>query len=161
MSLLYNHCVSTSTGFNSRIDEDAYCGRIIAYKIQWSNLAWTDWIVPGMNDLDCKYNTAAMPCSVPYLANSLRKMWAYFYDHTHTIIICRWVVLTCTWRQNDRMNQSGCVVRSMMTVDRWQWQCAKCCVCVKIWWDLKIKCPPLVWRRSSSHACIFIILTAL
>jgi hypothetical protein len=92
MSLLDDHCVSTSTGFNARVDEKVYGGRIIAYRVQWPSGAWSDWFVPGMNDLDCQYNTAAFApymCPMPYLANSLRKMWAYFTDHNHTIIICR------------------------------------------------------------------------
>ncbi|KAH3695168.1 hypothetical protein DPMN_082624 [Dreissena polymorpha] len=71
------------------VDQIIEGGRIIAYKIQWFNLAWSDWYVSGMNDLDGKFNPNAVPCAVPVKANSLRKMWSYFYDHTHQFIICK------------------------------------------------------------------------
>jgi hypothetical protein len=78
------------SGMNSRMDEIVYKGRIAAYKIQWNSGTWSDWFVPGMNDLDSKINPAEKPeCSLPYLANSMRKAWAYFIGHTHKIIICR------------------------------------------------------------------------
>jgi hypothetical protein len=76
-------------GFGARIDEIVYGGRIAAYQLQWFSGAWSAWFVPGMNDLDCKFNTAPMTCSIPFVKNSLRKAWAYFYDHNHNIIICR------------------------------------------------------------------------
>ena len=71
------------------MDEIIYGGRIAADQLRWFNGAWSGWFVPGMNDLDCKFNPNAKRCSIPYVANSLRKAWAYFEDHTHKIIICR------------------------------------------------------------------------
>ncbi|KAL5479809.1 hypothetical protein EMCRGX_G023389 [Ephydatia muelleri] len=74
---------------NGAMDYQVLKGNIVAYKIQWSNGAWTDWFVPGYNDVDYKFNPAAMSCSVPYEANSMRRMWSYFYDHTHLYILCQ------------------------------------------------------------------------
>jgi hypothetical protein len=71
------------------MDEIVYGGRIIAYKIQWSSSSWSPWFVPGMNDRDLKFNLNVLSCSVPYLPNSLRFAWSYFYDHSFSIIICR------------------------------------------------------------------------
>jgi hypothetical protein len=74
------------------MDEKVYGGRIIAYQLMWFSGSWSNWFVPGMNDLDSKVNVRSnlRACeSYPYLANSLRKAWAYFYDHTHKIVICR------------------------------------------------------------------------
>lgn len=39
----------------------------------------------GVNDIDSKVNTAATCGGQAY---SLRRMWAYFFDHTHSYIIC-------------------------------------------------------------------------
>jgi hypothetical protein len=77
------------SGSNSRMDEIVYGGRIAAYQLQWFGGSWSNWFVPGMNDRDSKFNTAPRACSMPYLKNSLRLAWAYFYDHRHKIIICR------------------------------------------------------------------------
>ncbi|XP_052765539.1 uncharacterized protein LOC128206876 [Mya arenaria] len=63
-------------------------GRIIAYKIQWSG-GWSDWYVPGLNDIDVKFNPYSSPCDMTYTSNSMRHMWSYFSDHTHEFIICR------------------------------------------------------------------------
>jgi hypothetical protein len=42
-----------------------------------------------MNDFDPKFNTATdNSCPMPLPAYGLRRAWAYFYDHYHTIIIC-------------------------------------------------------------------------
>eukprot|EP00731_Ephydatia_muelleri_P025230 Em0017g313a len=74
---------------NGAMDYQVLKGKIVAYKIQWFNGAWSDWFVPGYNDIDYKFNPAAMSCSVPYEANSMRRMWSYFYDHTHLYILCQ------------------------------------------------------------------------
>lgn len=73
---------------NIRAPEEILNGRIIAYKIRWFNGHWSTWYVPGMNDIDLKFNLFPHACSIPYLPRSLRRMWAYFYDHTHGYIIC-------------------------------------------------------------------------
>eukprot|EP00731_Ephydatia_muelleri_P025220 Em0017g303a len=40
--------------------------QVLKGKIQWFNGAWTDWFVPGYNDVDYKFNMAALQsCSVP------------------------------------------------------------------------------------------------
>ncbi|KAL3868669.1 hypothetical protein ACJMK2_041447 [Sinanodonta woodiana] len=75
-------------GLNINVDQVILKGRIVAYKIQWFSGGWSGWYVPGINDIDGKYNTVAMTCPVPYNANAMRRMWSYFYDHTHAYIIC-------------------------------------------------------------------------
>jgi len=78
-----------NAGLYSHIDQVVKQGRIIAYKLQWST-GWSGWYVPGENDIDIKYNpTGNSACSVPLVANSMRRWWSYFYDHTHSYIICK------------------------------------------------------------------------
>jgi hypothetical protein len=59
-------------------------GRIAAYKIQWFNGQWSGWYVPGVNDMDTKFNIYPRKCSLSYRAKSMRRRWSYFYDHTRT-----------------------------------------------------------------------------
>ncbi|CAF3255208.1 unnamed protein product [Rotaria sp. Silwood2] len=66
-------------GIDLNLDWAIKCGKIVAYKIQWFNGGWSDWFVPGINDMDQKVNPK----------NGLRRWWGYFYDHTHTYIICK------------------------------------------------------------------------
>lgn len=73
---------------DAAMDYEILKGKVVAYQIQWSNGGWTDWYVPGFNDIDSKYNPGGRQCSVPYEDNSLRRMWSYFYDHTHKYILC-------------------------------------------------------------------------
>ena len=75
--------------FNRRVDEMILKGTIVAYKIQWFSGAWSDWFVPGQNDIDQKYNLSVRKCAVPIYRNSIRHRWANFYDHTHKYIICK------------------------------------------------------------------------
>ncbi|XP_041346991.1 uncharacterized protein LOC121366720 [Gigantopelta aegis] len=70
------------------VDQLVKGGRIIAYKIRWFSGSWSGWYVPGVNDIDGKFNPSSRSCSLPYLRNSMRRMWSYFYDHTHKYIIC-------------------------------------------------------------------------
>ena len=77
-----------AAGLNINIDQVILKGRIVAYKVQWFNGGWSGWYAPGINDIDSKYNPAGKTCSIPYIANTMRRMWSYFYDHTHTYIIC-------------------------------------------------------------------------
>eukprot|EP01040_Poterioochromonas_malhamensis_P012551 gene12551-13739_t len=67
-------------GLDSNIDTQLAGGKIAAYRILWSGGFWSTWFVPGVNDLDWKFNTDTM---FP------RRVWSYFYDHTHEYIICR------------------------------------------------------------------------
>ncbi len=53
---------------------------VSAYRIRWSNGAWSAWYVAGVNDLDHKYNPGA---------NTMRRMWSYFADHEHQALACR------------------------------------------------------------------------
>lgn len=71
------------------VDQDITDGRIIAYKIRWFNGRWSGWFVPGVNDLDIKYNSSGRSCSVPYKANTLRRRWSNFYDHRHKYVVCK------------------------------------------------------------------------
>ena len=75
--------------YNRRADEIILRGTIIAYKIKWFSGPWSGWYVPGHNDIDVKFNRRAKRCSIPIYVNSLRRMWSYFYDHTHKYIICK------------------------------------------------------------------------
>ena len=75
--------------FNRRVDETILGGAVVAYKIRWFSGAWSDWFVPGQNDIDQKFNPSTRKCAVPYLAKSIRRRWANFYDHTHKYIICK------------------------------------------------------------------------
>ena len=72
-------------GLDLTIDSSLLGGRVIAYRILWSNNVWSEWYVPGMNDLDWKFNPRTM---YP------RRVWSYFSDHTHEYIICRSKVST-------------------------------------------------------------------
>lgn len=53
---------------------------VTAYRIRWSNGAWSEWYVAGVNDIDHKFNPAN---------RSLRRMWSYFADHEHEALACR------------------------------------------------------------------------
>ena len=77
---------------NGAMDYQVLQGKIIAYKLQWFSGGWSDWYVPGYNDIDNKFNTRAAVvsnCSVPYEVNTMRRKWSYFYDHTHQYILCK------------------------------------------------------------------------
>ncbi|CAF1037001.1 unnamed protein product [Rotaria sp. Silwood1] len=77
------------SGIDLNLDWAIKCGDIIAYKLQWFSGGWSDWYVPGVNDMDTKVNDA----------NGLRRMWSYFYDHNHSYIICK---------TNDKNKLNGC-----------------------------------------------------
>ncbi|KAH3881395.1 hypothetical protein DPMN_005321 [Dreissena polymorpha] len=49
-------------------------GRIIAYRFEWVFGMWSAWFVPGLNDLDIRFNINAATCAVPVKAKSLRRM---------------------------------------------------------------------------------------
>ena len=70
-------------------DREILRGEIVAYKIKWSNARWSGWYVPGVNDADSKFNVRSKYCrNYPVHSKTLRRMWSYFYDHTHKYIIC-------------------------------------------------------------------------
>lgn len=55
------------------LDEQLLGCKIVAYKIQWFSGTWTNWYVPGINDLYQKTN----------LGESVRRVWSHFNDHRH------------------------------------------------------------------------------
>ncbi|XP_055340485.1 uncharacterized protein LOC129589670 [Paramacrobiotus metropolitanus] len=65
-------------GLNADVDVQILKGKIAAYKLQWFNGGWSDWYVPGKNDIDTKLNGCSM-----------RRQWSYFFDHVHSYIICQ------------------------------------------------------------------------
>ena len=67
-------------GLDTNVDQIVEGGEIAAYQLQWFNGSWSGWFVPGVNDIDIKYNTRD---------STMRRMWAYFYDHTHKYILCQ------------------------------------------------------------------------
>ncbi|MBS3109125.1 PKD domain-containing protein [Candidatus Woesearchaeota archaeon] len=50
---------------------------ILKYRIMWGG-GWSDWYTPGINDVDWKTNDDG----------TRRRVWAYFNDHTHEIMVC-------------------------------------------------------------------------
>jgi hypothetical protein len=73
----------------SMADQIIEKGHIAAYKIDWSGGEWTGWYISGVNDLDDYYNPEPKECSLSYRANTIRRKWAFIYDHTHMFIVCR------------------------------------------------------------------------
>jgi hypothetical protein len=67
-------------GLSLQIDQEILSGKVIAYQIRWFNGNWSTWFVPGVNDIDHKYNPST---------NTMRRMWSYFYDHEHRYILCK------------------------------------------------------------------------
>ncbi|KAK3608293.1 hypothetical protein CHS0354_030743 [Potamilus streckersoni] len=52
-----------AAGLNINVDQVILKGRIVAYKIQWFSGSWSGWYVPGINDIDSKYNPTDSLCS--------------------------------------------------------------------------------------------------
>lgn len=76
-------------GLYNNMDYLMLKGKIAAYKILWFSGAWSGWFVPGVNDLDGKFNINPVTCGgFPQKGNTMRRMWSYFYDHTHKYILC-------------------------------------------------------------------------
>ncbi|KAK3579777.1 hypothetical protein CHS0354_018213 [Potamilus streckersoni] len=72
-------------GLDLNVDQVILGRRIVAYKIEWFSGLWTDWYIPGLNDIDEKFNGFPLfpSCSVHFKKMGMRRMWAYFYDHNH------------------------------------------------------------------------------
>jgi hypothetical protein len=66
-------------GLSRNVDQEILGCTVVAFKINWFGGGDSGWIVPGVNDLDSKYNTSD---------GTVRRAWAYFYDHSHTRIQC-------------------------------------------------------------------------
>lgn len=69
-----------SKGLSLGVDQTILGGRIVAFKLQWFNGTWSEWYVPGVNDVGPKFNTSN---------GMMVRWWAYFYDHSYTYIICK------------------------------------------------------------------------
>ena len=61
------------------VERNARGWNVQAYRIRWSNGAWSGWYVAGVNDLDHKYNPGN---------RTMRRMWSYFADHEHQALAC-------------------------------------------------------------------------
>ena len=78
-----------NAGLSRNVDQYYLNGRIAAYKIQWEHGSWSEWYVPGVNDIDIKFNTQSSYCQdYEVRPNSMRRWWAYFNEYTHIIILC-------------------------------------------------------------------------
>jgi hypothetical protein len=76
-------------GLYTNVDQFYLKGRIAAYKIRWSGGSWSSWFVPGINDIDIKFNVYGRYCRhFKVNPKSMRRWWSYFYDHTHKFILC-------------------------------------------------------------------------
>ena len=73
-------------GLSLHVDSEILNGRIVAYKIRWFSGTWSGWYVPGVNDIDQKFNDSNWPGNMAK-HNTMRRMWSYFYDHEHTYIM--------------------------------------------------------------------------
>lgn len=76
-------------GLDVDLDQILVDGDIIAYQILWSNGTWSKWYVTGVNDIDWVFNEEAEFCTLSIFPNSLRRVWSYFFDHTHKYILCK------------------------------------------------------------------------
>ena len=75
-------------GLSLHVDQEILGGRIVAYKIRWFNGNWSGWFVPGVNDIDHKFNDSHFPGNTAR-HNTMRRKWSCFYDHEHLYIIYR------------------------------------------------------------------------
>jgi hypothetical protein len=51
---------------------------VVRYRIQWFNGTWSPDYYPGVNDVDWVTNAGGYQ----------RRVWSYFYDHTHQFTFC-------------------------------------------------------------------------
>ncbi|MFA4937086.1 MAG: CARDB domain-containing protein [Patescibacteria group bacterium] len=51
---------------------------ILRYRIQWFSGGWSDWYIPGVDDVDWKTDDITKP----------HRVWAYFGDHNHEFEKC-------------------------------------------------------------------------
>lgn len=78
-----------NAGLSRNVDQFYLNGRIAAYKIQWEHGSWSEWYVPGVNDIDIKFNVQTTYCKdYDVRPNSMRRWWAYFNEYTHIVILC-------------------------------------------------------------------------
>uniref|UniRef100_A0A7M5XBX1 Cnidarian restricted protein n=1 Tax=Clytia hemisphaerica TaxID=252671 RepID=A0A7M5XBX1_9CNID len=78
------------SGLSFNADQEVLGGRIAAYKILWPKGWGMTWYVPGVNDLDKRYNVYGNSlCSYEKKDNSMRRKWAYFTRYPHMYILCK------------------------------------------------------------------------
>jgi len=65
-------------GLSLNVDFQLAGGRIIYYRIQSFSGSFSPYYVPGINDIDTKKNSD----------QTMRRMWAYFYDHSYEYLVC-------------------------------------------------------------------------
>lgn len=82
--LVPTHDLRWVQGLSTEVDHAITGCNIVAHKLRWGGGSWSDWYVVGVNDIDPKYNYASYSPG----NGSLRRMWAYFYDHSHVYIQC-------------------------------------------------------------------------
>ena len=51
---------------------------VVRYRVQWFNGLWSPDYYPGVNDVDWVTNGGGYQ----------RRVWSYFYDHTHEFTFC-------------------------------------------------------------------------
>ena len=62
-------------GLYDNMDYVMLKGKIAAYKIQWFSGHWSGWYVPGVNDLDHKFDIVPIRCgNSPQKGNTMRRM---------------------------------------------------------------------------------------
>lgn len=66
-------------GTSTDLDLEILGHDIRMYRIRWFRAGWSQWYVPGLNDMDWKVDPAD---------GSLRRLWTYFYDHDYEYLIC-------------------------------------------------------------------------
>lgn len=73
-------------------------------KFQRCCRAWSRCYLPGVNDLDGKFNINPVTCgSFPQKGNTLQRMWSYFYTQIHIVFtvksfITLIIVLALPWK---------------------------------------------------------------
>lgn len=88
-SARYSRECGWHAGLYRNVDQFYLKGRIAAYKIRWFSGKWSNWFVPGVNDIDIKFNVHSRYCrDFKVNRKSMRRWWSYFYDHTHKFILC-------------------------------------------------------------------------
>jgi len=75
-------------GLSRSVDAEILGGRVVAYQIHWFTGGWSRWFVPGVNDIDHKYNDSGHAANTAS-HNTLRRMWSYFHDHEHRYLLIK------------------------------------------------------------------------
>ncbi|OQV14202.1 hypothetical protein BV898_11555 [Hypsibius exemplaris] len=65
--------------FSVQLDKLLLRGRIAAYNIRSFNGRWSDWFIPGYNDILTKFGSGCR----------MQRIWAMFHDHEFSYIFCQ------------------------------------------------------------------------